>query len=229
LQKNRNSWRQLVAEILTIALAALLVAMKSYKVVNDETRLRLTGELNLAMLEQVKATLQKQPTLINTLQFEDSPGAGAAATMILDQLEALIHRYELRTEAQGYCASACAAAFLLGSGRTLLPSDDGKPTYLMLHAVRHQGNGEVNYGKTEAIIKKISRNSGGKFPMALLNRIFDDVRGNGDGEIYIFQVAQRTPQGRHHVFVCDGRPRVLISECEAIPDVTPQSLGMFVE
>lgn len=228
LQKFKNPWQALIAEIVVVMFVILLVAIKSYKIVNDETRLRLTGELNLTSIAQVQAVLDTPQITVNTLQFEDSPGAGAAATIILDKLEVLIHRHQLRTEALGYCASACAAAFLLGNGRSLLPSGDGKPTYLMLHAVRNQRTREVNYGKTEAINKKISQKSGAKFPLKLLNRIFDDARGNGDGEIFIFREAQRTPQGKHHVFVCDGQPHVLISECEAIPNVTPQSLGIQV-
>jgi hypothetical protein len=196
--------------------------------VNDQSRLHLNGELNLNSIAQLQNALTNRDTVLNTLQFEDSPGAASSATIILDKMEALINRHQLRTEAVGYCASACAAVFLLGASRSLLHSGDGKPTYLMLHAVRNQRTGEVNYGKTEATNKKISQKSGGKFPLKLLNRIFDDTRGNGDGEIFIFREAQRTPRGKHHVFVCDGRPHVLISECEAIADVTPQSLGIQV-
>ena len=146
----------------------------------------------------------------------------------MDKIEVLINRHQLRTEAIGRCASACAAAFLLGSSRSLLPTTDNAPTYLMIHAVRHFRTREVNYGKTEQINQKIASKSLGKFPIKLLNRIFDDQKGTGDGEIYIFREPQRTPQGMHQVFVCDGRPHRLISECEALPKVTPQSLGIRV-
>ncbi len=214
--------------MLVIALTLGAVAIKSYRVVNDHSRITLQGELSLSSVAQIEAALANHKDTFNTLQFEDSPGSAAAATIILEKIEALINRHQLRTEAIGRCASACAAAFLLGSTRSLLPTNDGTPTFLMLHAIRNHRTREVNYGKTEAINKKISSKSLGKFSLKLLNRIFDDKVGTGDGEIYIYRNPQRTPQGNHHVFVCDGRPHRLISECEAIPGLTPERLGIQV-
>lgn len=228
MHKQLHPWRVTFAEILILIFACGLVAVKSYRVVNDFSRISLQGELNLNSIAQIQAALVTNPGVFNTLQFEDSPGAGAAATIILEKIEALINRHQLRTEAIGRCASACAAAFLLGSSRSLLPTNDHTPTFLMIHAVRNHRTREVNYGKTEAINKKIASKSLGKFPLSLLNRIFDDKKGTGDGEIYIYREAQRTPQGKHHVFVCDGAPHRLISECEAIPGLTPESLGIQV-
>lgn len=228
MQRIKNSCRVWIAELLVLALTFGVVAIKSYRPVTDDSRITLQGELSLASVAQIELTLSTHKSVFNTLQFEDSPGSGAAATIILEKIEILINRHQLRTEAIGRCASACAAAFLLGSSRSLLPTDDGTPTFLMLHAIRNRKTREVNYGKTEAINKKISSKSAGKFPLQLLNRIFDDKQGTGDGEIYIYRSPQRTPQGQHHVFVCDGKPHRLISECEAVPGLTPQSLGINV-
>lgn len=228
MHKQLHPWRVTFAELLILFLAFGIVAVKSYRVVNDFSRISLQGELTLNSVAQIQAALAMNPGVFNTLQFEDSPGAGAAATIILDKIDTLINRHQLRTEAIGRCASACAAAFLLGSTRSLLPTDDHTPTFLMIHAVRNYRTREVDYGKTEAINKKIASKSLGKFPLALLNRLFDDKQGTGDGEIYIYREPQRTPKGKHQVFVCDGTPHRLISECEAIRGVTPESLGIQV-
>ncbi|MBC3807561.1 hypothetical protein H8K52_09410 [Undibacterium seohonense] len=228
MQKQTNPWRVWVAELLIITLTFGTIAIKSYRVVTDHSRISLQGELSLDSVAQIELAMSTHKSAFNTLQFEDSPGSGAAATIILEKIEILINRHQLRTEAIGRCASACAAAFLLGTTRSLLPTTDGTPTFLMLHTIRNHKTREVNYGKTEAINKKISSKSLGKFPLKLLNRMFDDKQGTGDGEIYVYRSPQRTPQGQHHVFVCDGKPHRLISECEAVPGLTPQSLGINV-
>ena len=228
MQKIKKTYRVWVAELLVFTLTFGVLTIKSYSPVTDDSRITLRGELSLASVAQIETALASHKGVFNTLQFEDSPGSGAAATIILEKIENLINRHQLRTEAIGRCASACAAAFLLGSNRSLLPTSDGTPTFLMLHAIRNHRTREVNYGKTEAINKKISSKSAGRFPLQLLNRIFDDKQGTGDGEIYVYRSPQRTPKGQHHVFVCDGKPHRLISECEAVPGLTPQSLGINV-
>jgi hypothetical protein len=228
LQKTPIPWQVIKAELLLIFLVVLILAVKSFRYVSDDTRLVLRGELDLVSIALIENALREHKGRFNTLQFEDSPGAGAAAGMIVDQVEALINRNHLNTEARGYCASACAAAFLLGENRTLLKNNDNAPTFLMIHAFRNHVTREVNYGKTEALNKKMSARSLSKLPINLLNRIFDDKKGTGDGEIYIFRDPQRTPNGFHHVFVCDGSRHVVIGQCEAIVGVTPEKLGIRV-
>ncbi|WP_395010508.1 hypothetical protein, partial [Undibacterium sp.] len=170
MQKINNSWRVWVAELLVLVLTFGVIAIKSYRLVTDDSRITLQGELSLASVTQIQTALVNHKGVFNTLHFDDSPGSGAAATIILEKIEILINRHQLRTEAVGRCASACAAAFLLGTTRSLLPTNDGTPTFLMLHAIRNHKTREVNYGKTEAINKKISSKSLGKFPLQLLNR-----------------------------------------------------------
>jgi hypothetical protein len=228
LQKTPIPWQVIKAELLLIFLVGLILAVKSFRYVSDDTRLVLRGELDLVSIALIENALREHKGRFNTLQLEDSPGAGAAAGMIVDQVEALINRNHLNTEARGYCASACAAAFLLGESRTLLKNNDNAPTFLMIHAFRNHVTREVNYGKTEALNKKMSARSQSKLPLNLLNRIFDDKKGTGDGEIYIFRDPQNTPNGLHQVFVCDGSRHVVIGQCEAIVGMTPEKLGIRV-
>jgi len=228
LQKSPIPWQVIKAESFLIFLVLVILGLKSFRFVTDETRLLLRGELDLVSVAMIENSLREHKGRFNTLQFEDSPGAGAAAGIIVDQIEALINRNHLNTEARGYCASACAAAFLLGENRTLLKNNERAPTYLMIHAFRHHVTREVNYGKTEALNKKISAKSLSKLPMSLLNRIFDDKKGTGDGEIYIFRDPQRTPSGQHQVFVCSGERHVVIGQCEAIAGMTPEKLGIRI-
>lgn len=228
MQKTPIPWQVIKAELLLILFVGLILAVKSFRFVSDDTRLVLRGELDLVSIALIENALREHKGQFNTLQFEDSPGAGAAAGMIVDQVEALINRNHLNTEARGYCASACAAAFLLGENRTLLKNNDNAPTFLMIHAFRNHVTREVNYGKTEALNKKMSARSLSKLPLSLLNRIFDDKKGTGDGEIYIYRDPQRTPSGRHHVFVCNGSRHVVIGQCEAVVGMTPEKLGIRV-
>jgi hypothetical protein len=228
LQKTPIPWQVIKAELLLIFFVVIVLALKSFRFVNDDTRLVLRGELDLVSIALIENALREHKGKFNTLQFEDSPGAGAAAGMIVDQVEALINRHHLNTEARGYCASACAAAFLLGENRTLLKNNELAPTYLMIHAFRNHVTREVNYGKTETLNKKLSAKSLSKLPLHLLNRIFDDKKGTGDGEVFIFRDPQRTPSGQHYVFVCDGSRHVVIGQCEAIVGMTPAKLGIRV-
>ncbi len=226
----------LKAELLVVGAVVLFMAFKSFRHVDDETRIVLRGELTLERVVEVEELLRQGRGQFNTLQLVDSPGAGAAAGIIVDRLEALINRYRLNTEVRGHCASACAAVFLLGNHRRMLAATEESPTFLMIHAVRNFVSREVNYGKTEAINKKIAAKSLHQFPLKLLNRLFDDKKGTGDGEIYIFREPQShmQPHTQAHdqttaqVFVCDSKLNLQLNQCEAIPRMTPQSLGIIL-
>ncbi|MBI3713938.1 MAG: hypothetical protein HY253_13395 [Burkholderiales bacterium] len=218
----------LKAELLVIGVVVVLMAFKSFRYVDDETRIVLRGELTLERVVEVEELLRQGRGQFNTLQLVDSPGAGAAAGIIVDRLEALINRYRLNTEVRGRCASACAAVFLLGNHRRMLAATEESPTFLMIHAVRNFVSGEVNYGKTEAINKKIAAKSQQQFSIKLLNRLFDDKKGTGDGEIYLFREPQTIAQTKAQVFVCDSKLQQQLDQCEAIPRMTPQSLGIIL-
>lgn len=185
------------------------------------------GELTLKELTHFDEAV-KTGDKISTIEFVNSRGAGASGGVIVDKIEKIINEHSLDTSARGQCASACAYAFLFGNVRTLLPSDSSRRTYLLLHAARDGKSGEVNYGASEEMNKRVAAKSGGKFPLTLLNRIFDDKIGNGDGEIYVFREPVETKNGLHHVFVCDGQKRPVLAECEVIEGVTPRDLGIKV-
>lgn len=218
----------LKAELLVVGAVILFLAFKSFRHVDDETRIVMRGELTLEHVVEVEELLRQGRGQFNTLQLIDSPGAGAAAGIIVDRLEVLINRYRLNTEVRGRCASACAAVFLLGNHRRMLSGSEASPTFLMIHAVRNFVSGEVNYGKTEAINKKIAAKSVNQFPLKLLNRLFDDKKGTGDGEIYLFREPQVSAQTSAHVFVCDSKLNLQLDQCEAVPRMTPQSLGIIL-
>lgn len=218
----------LKAELLVIGAVLLFLALKSFRHVDDESRIVLRGELTLERVVEVEELLRQGRGQFNTLQLIDSPGAGAAAGIIVDRLEAAINRYRLNTEVRGRCASACAAVFLLGNHRRMLPASEQSATYLMIHAVRNFVSREVNYGKTEAINKKIAAKSLNQFSLKLLNRLFDDQRGTGDGEIYLFRDPQMSAQGAAQVFICDSKLHQKLTQCEAVPRMTPQSLGIIL-
>lgn len=218
----------LKAELLLLVSVIIILALGSYRQVNDETRLFLSGELSLEKVLQLEQQLKSGQGRWNTLQLSDSPGAGAAAGMIVERMEVLLNRYRLNTEVRGFCVSACAAIFLLGQRRQMLATEDHSPTYLMLHAIRNNQTREVNYGKTETINRKIAARSLGQFSIKLLSRMFDDKRGTGDGEIYLFRDPQPSTHGHSHLFICDSQRSLPIQQCEIIKRITPQSLGVIV-
>lgn len=207
-------------------LAVVLFSSPSKKRI-DGTSYVWHGELTPKRLAHFDESMRADGK-ISTIEFVDSRGAGASGGIIVDKIEQIINEHNLNTVARGQCASACANAFLLGDVRTLLPSGSLKSTYLMLHAARQNKSGEVNYGATEKSNNKIATKSGGKFPLSLLNRIFDDKAGNGDGEIYIFREAFETKNGKQHVLVCDGKKKAGLDNCEVIKGVAPQDLGINV-
>jgi hypothetical protein len=185
------------------------------------------GELTLKRLVNFDESMRVDGK-ISTIEFVNSRGAGASAGIIVERIERIINEHNFNTVVRGQCASACAIAVLLGDVRTLLPSGSSRPTFLMLHAARNGKLGEVDYGATEKSNIKIVAKSSGKFPLTLLNRIFDDKAGNGDGEIYIFREPFETKNGKQHVIVCDGQKKTGPANCEVIKGVTPKDLGINV-
>lgn len=213
---------------LVFVMVVLILVLVPRKIVSDHTRLIWRGELTRASLAELQSLIAHHPNQYNVLQLRNSPGASASAGTIIDQVEQLIQNYHLGTEARGTCASACASVFLLGENRTLYPGVRGEQTYLMLHATRQNTTREVDYGYTEKVHRKIAARSEGKFPLALLDRIFDDKKGTADGELYIFREPRPSASGPQHVFVCANAVYGILDTCEPIRDVTPADLGIDI-
>ncbi len=212
--------------VLLAVLAVLLLVPR--KIVGDHTRLIWRGELTTASLAELQNLIEKHPHQYNVIQFRNSPGASAAAGIIIEQVETLINLHHLDTEVRGACSSACASSFLLGETRTMLPGLRREPTYLMLHATRQFKTREVDYSHTEKIFRKIAARSEGQFPMVLLESIFDDRKGTADGELYVFREARPSIAGPQHVFICRNAVMAVIDTCEPVVGIKPQDLGIHV-
>ncbi|MBC3882131.1 hypothetical protein H8K35_12120 [Undibacterium sp. LX40W] len=213
---------------LVLMMVVLILVLVPRKIVSDHTRLIWRGELTRASLSDLVSLIEHHPNQYNVIQFRNSPGASASAGTIIDQVEQLIQNYHLGTEARGACASACASVFLLGENRTLFPGVRGEPTYLMLHATRQNTTREVDYGYTEKVHRKIAARSEGKFPLALLDRIFDDKKGTADGELYIFRDPRPSTLGPQHVFVCASAVYAILDTCEPVRGISPSDLGIDI-
>lgn len=217
-----------LAEPLVWVTVILILVLVPRKIISDHSRLIWRGELTRPSLLELQNLVTHHPQQYNVIQFRNSPGASSSAGIIVENVEQLINTYHFDTEARGVCASACAAAFLLGETRTLLPGIRNEATYLMLHATRQHTTREVDYGNTEKIHRKIAARSEGKFPLVLLNRIFDDQKGTADGEIYIYRDPQSSILGPQHVFICANAVFGIMDTCEPVPGLKPQSLGIEV-
>ena len=73
--------------VLLAVLAVLLLVPR--KIVGDHTRLIWRGELNYCQFGRVAKTSLKHPHQYNVIQFRNSPGASAAAGIIIEQVETL--------------------------------------------------------------------------------------------------------------------------------------------
>ncbi|WMW79349.1 hypothetical protein RF679_11895 [Undibacterium cyanobacteriorum] len=217
-----------LGEPLVLLLVVAILVLVPKKIVGDHTRLIWRGELTLASLSELQSLINANPQQFNVIQFRHSPGASASAGVIIELVESLINRYHFDTEVRGACASACASSFLLGETRTMLPGLRHEPTYLMLHATRQYKTREVDYSHTEKILRKISARSEGRFPMVLLERIFDDKKGTADGEVYVFREPQASVAGPQHVFVCATAVMAVMDTCEPAVGLKPQDLGIEI-
>lgn len=179
------------------------------------------GSITPEKMAEFRDELKKRSNLAG-IEFRQSPGAGGSAGILITELERHIKDRKLATYARGLCASACADAFLHGTTRTMYPSYMGLPTRLALHPVTHQG--ERNSGLTDVLNRRIVASSGGKFPLELLDRMYD-ISGPA-GMLYIYPSRQKMSRGTAYVVLCrsDEKP----SQCEPIPGFTPNSLGIQV-
>ena len=184
------------------------------------------GRLTVEKMSEFRGKLKERPD-ITGIEFRSSLGAANSLKIIIEELESLIRTHKLSTYVRGTCASACATAFLLGTTRTMNQSSFfGIPSMLMLHPVTALG--ERNSGYTDVLNRKIVAASDGKFPLDLLDRMYE-VTGASTGGIYIFGVPQKTSRGSAYVLLCLGEGKLVFSECEPIPKYTPESLGIRVE
>ncbi|MES2071616.1 MAG: hypothetical protein V4488_14780 [Pseudomonadota bacterium] len=183
------------------------------------------GDLTLNSLHDFSDAL-KNSKMVTAIEFRKSSGAAASAGIIVKEIESQIEMKKLKTFARGQCASACANAFLLGEERTLLPSMDTTPTHLMLHAQRSNQTGEINYGATDQLFKKIVAKSKGKITLAFLEKMYEAK--NSGGGLYILREAKATNDGISQIFFCTGEEKELRRPCEAIKGLKPQDLGISI-
>jgi hypothetical protein len=203
----------------------LLVSASSFA--KSETLIRYVwnGELTKEELNIFREQLKANPNL-SELEFRQSVGAGSSAVIILNELSSLIEKRHLKTFARGQCASACAFAFLMGKERALLPSSGNVPTYLMIHAMRSNVTGEINYGATDNLIKIVSKVSGGKFSPEILEKIYDAK--NSMGGMYITREPVKTEHGKASIFFCSGEEAALKKACNSFGEARPENFGISI-
>jgi hypothetical protein len=197
-------------------------------------RFEIRGNLTLEKVSQFQLFSEANGSL-GAVEFRESSGSSSNAGKVVDKLSQIFQEKNIHTFARGRCASTCALAFLLGESRTLLADlvEENSKTSLMIHPFRAGNKREVDYGLTDRIFKKIVEKSDGKFPLSLLERIYDDALGNS-GELYIFRRAIKTKKGSSAVIVCHGSKDLPLEamelyDCEPILGVKPQDLGILVE
>ena len=169
-----------------------------------------------------------QNNSLTELELENSLGSGSSAGKIVDAFEEFFNKQHIETFVSGGCYSTCANIFLLGENRTMLPESGKAYTHLMIHAYRNNQTKEINFGLTDKTFKKSNEKSNNKFPLSLLERIYDDKNGTGSGELYIFREPYLTTTGTSHVLICQGKNIKHLKECEPILGITPEDLGIKI-
>jgi len=193
----------------------------------ENKRIILKGEISKIDISKISDSIALNRD-VNELELRDSIGARGYAGLAVDDIDKNFGTKHLKTFVRGECASTCAFIFLLGHTKTMLPSLNSQSTHLMIHAFRYSKTNEVDYGLTDANFRRIVKKSQGKFPIKLLEKIYDDANANGDGELYIFRDIFTTKRGKSHVLVCKNGKVQDLNECEPIMGLTPKDLGISI-
>lgn len=186
---------ELAMKKITFAIPLVALVLHSSALTTEEhpsARFVWDGELTLEKLNAFNERLKNSPP-VTGIEFIRSPGASSNGGIIINELNKQIESRKLKTFARGQCSSACAVAFLLGEERTLLPSSNNVPTHLMIHAMRNNKTGEINYGGTDQMLKKIVTKSSGKITMEFLEKIYDAKNQNGG--LFILRDSTLMPDG----------------------------------
>ncbi|MFZ6760446.1 hypothetical protein ACO0K9_24855 [Undibacterium sp. Ji50W] len=206
-----------------LAFASILFLLSACN--SSDTRYVWDGAVVESKYQDFQRKIKDQDAL-KELEFRNSPGAPAKAGILTDAIETQIDKKGIHTFARGQCASACANIFLLSPQRTLLPSLNKVRTHLMIHVSRASDNGEIDYGGSEKMNKRIVSKSAGKIPLELLDKIFDAK--NKQGGIYIFREPIVTDQGEAYVLFCAGDEVPFLRTCKPMKGIKPQDLGISI-
>lgn len=210
---------------IVLILSCIVSALASGNPLTDE-RFEISGEITKANIEQFDRAVVKNPK-INGILLSNSFGADGYAVEIVNEFKSRIDERKLNTFVKGYCVSACAALFLLGNERTMLSNPSGRPTMLLLHAVRRlfpentNGEGQMQVTSTDKLNKQISERSGGKITIDLLDKMYaaDDSSGG------IFILRNPNSEGKHILFSSSVAKKI---RAKPISDLTPQDLGILI-
>lgn len=107
-----------------------------------------------------------------TIEFRQCFGWQQRNLKQFQQIVALLSKKGLNTVAKGLCTRECAALFLLGSGKSLRPAEEGKSTAVIFHPLINDDN-EFLKSETTQLLSLISANSKGKIPPEVFRRLFD--------------------------------------------------------
>ncbi|MFZ6743997.1 hypothetical protein ACO0LC_12265 [Undibacterium sp. JH2W] len=162
--------------------------------------------------------LKANPDL-KEIELVDVPGASKIAADVAYQFQLRINQNKMRTFARGLCASTCAYIFLMGHERTLLPARSGQDTVLLMHSIHSGIDGAFQRTYNDDLISIVHQRSIGKFPLELLNKMYETT--DRSGGIYIY----RKPVDGGYIFFQAqyGAKRVKLS------DATPADLGINVD
>ncbi len=194
----------------------------------DTTKLfYLSKRISLDDLARLKLRLEQEPKLTGIF-FEDVEGTRGHGVEVVDGFREQIEKANLSTYARGFCLSSCAVIFLYGVKRTLLPNKiQARPSMLGLHPVRKFFTDDVNeFGQvqvrpTELSNQYIHQRSGGKFPLELLEQMYNTDDGSG----FLYILSKPNSAGVHILL-----SRSMRGGNKAVPvsNLMPQDLGIDV-
>jgi len=189
-------------------------------------RFEITGTITKKDIERFDQFMKDNPSTTEIL-FTNSIGAHDDGVIIVHEFKNRIDELKLKTFVRGLCASACANIFLLGHERTMLANVGGRPSMLLLHPVRwvtpenEGGVGQIKVQMTDEINQEISKRSGGKLTIDLLNKMY----GADDSSGGIFILRDGNSMGKHVLFSPSIKKNI---RANPISDLRLQDLGISI-
>lgn len=160
-----------IREAVAMSLAGLLLAMcgvaKAQPVSGTFVH---TGAITRESLAEFRSAVQQD--VVSSIAFHDSQGAADWAPLLVKAYAAIIQEHQLDTYVRGTCSSACAAIFMFGKHKVLLPSLSGTKTLLHFHPVAHIASDNTDRAATQEIIDAILRQNPDFPELQMLNRMY---------------------------------------------------------
>ena len=201
-----------------VALCPLAARAADYKI--DGSRLTISGTFyGDREFDDFTTMVRKEPAIKTIVMKQFYGGVNMSNSLSFPKF---IRESGLATEVDGPCFSACATAFVGGVRRGLAPTADPNKTVVGFHGAYQAGRVyepfEITY------VNAIRRYTGGRMSEAMIRRAYWLPQ---NGFLAFFDPRRGTNEKGQSVFVCTGKEKRQVADCEALAGVDGYKVGVF--